>query len=354
MKKLGHITITDLAKKLRLSPSTVSRALRNHPDISDKTKARVVAEATKRNYQPNLIAQSLQTSRSNNIGVIVPEIRNTFFSSVISGIEEVAYEAGYTIMVCQSNDTFEREVINTRALAANRVAGMLVSTSQETTDYAHLQTIMDQGIPLVLFDRVTEDLEVSKVIVDDFNGAYAAVTHLIDSGRKRIAHLSGSASLYVSRKRRQGYEAALRDRGVKLKPEYIIFGGFHEEDGRKGAEQLFNLPDPPDAIFAINDPVAIGAFIYLGESGLRIPEEVALVGFSNNPITTIISPRLSTVSQPAFEMGNTAATLLLRILNDKQPGDHVPETVVLKTELIIRESSGSPGIPDKEFLNGQT
>jgi len=168
-----------MAKLLGLSPSTVSRALRNHPDISQKTKERVLAMAADKNYQPNLIAQSLQNRRSNNIGVIVPEIRNTFFSTVISGIEEIAYQAGYTIMVCQSGDTYEREIINTRALAANRVAGMLVSTSQETTDFSHLNRVIEQGIALVLFDRVTGQVPASKVIVDDFNGAYRAVKEVI-------------------------------------------------------------------------------------------------------------------------------------------------------------------------------
>jgi DNA-binding LacI/PurR family transcriptional regulator len=335
---MRHITINDLAKRLQLSPSTVSRALRNHPDISQDTKDRVMAMAAHTNYQPNVIAQNLQNRRSNTIGVIVPEIRNTFFSSVISGIEEVTYQVGYTIMVCQSNETAAREIINTRALAANRVAGMLVSTSQETTNFDHLTTVVRQGIPLVLFDRIVEDMPVCKVIVDDSAGAYAAVTHLLSRGRKRIAHLAGRSSLYVSRKRREGYEAALRDHGLPLRSEYIVSGGYHEEDGRAGAEQLFSQVEPPDAIFTINDPVAIGAFMYLREHGLRIPEDVALVGFSNNPITTLVQPPLTTVNQPAFDIGRTAASLLLRKMGD-QADEQGIETVVLKTELVIRGSS---------------
>ena len=179
---MRHTTINDLARQLSLSPSTVSRALRDHPDISQKTKDKVLAMAADTNYQPNLIAQSLQNRRSNNIGVIVPEIRKTFFSTVISGVEEVAYQAGYIIMVCQSGDTCQQEVLNTRALGANRVAGMLVSTSLETTDSSHLKKVMAQGIPLVLFDRVIEQIEASKVIVDDFAGGYGAVRHLIKRG----------------------------------------------------------------------------------------------------------------------------------------------------------------------------
>lgn len=332
------ITINDLAKRLNLSASTVSRALRDHPDISKKTKARVRDVAAKTNYQPNLIAQSLQTRRSNNIGVIVPEIRNTFFSTVISGIEEVAYEAGYTIMVCQSNDTYIRETINTRALAANRVAGMLVSISQETHDFEHLRTIMTQGIPLVLFDRIVEDLEVSKVVVDDFNGAYNAVSYLIRQGRKRIAHIGGRNQLYVSRKRRQGFEAAMKDHNISPDPDYIVTGGYHEEDGRAAAQELCGLAAPPDAVFAINDPVALGAYMHFIDSGIKIPEEIALIGFSNNPNTTLIRPRLTTVSQPAFEMGKVAVSLLLKKLGSSSITSSA-ETVVLKTELLIRESA---------------
>ena len=335
---MRHITITDLAKRLKLSPSTVSRALRNHPDISTKTKARVRALAAQANYQPNLIAQSLQTRRSNNIGVIVPEIRNTFFATVISGIEEVAYEAGFTIMVCQSNDTYAREVVNTRALVANRVAGMIVSTSQETVDYNHLQTIIAQRIPLVLFDRIIEELRVSKVVVDDYNGAYNAVSYLIKQGRKRIAHIGGIESLYVSRKRRQGYEAALRDNQIEYNPDYLIIGGYHEEDGMAAAQKLRTLSPLPDAVFAINDPVALGAFLAFRDAGVEIPDEIALIGFSNNPNTTLVRPQLTTVNQPAFEIGHTAGSLLLKKL-DQADLDSAAETVTLETELIIRESA---------------
>lgn len=332
-----HVTINDLARKLGLAPSTVSRALRDHPDISKETKRRVLAMAAKTHYQPNLIAQSLQNRRSNNIGVVVPEIRNTFFSTVISGIEEVAYQAGYTIMVCQSADTVSREVLNIKALAANRVAGMLVSISQETTSYEHLELAMRQGIPLVLFDRVAEELEVSKVIVDDFEGAYAAVQHLIERGRTRIAHIGGTRSMYVSRMRRLGYEAALRDNGLEVSEDYVVDAGYHEEDGRRAAQRLMSLAEPPDAIFTINDPVAIGVFVYLDEAGVKIPDDVALVGFSNNPNTALVRPRLTTVNQPAFEIGRKAAELLLKSLATDSVSD--PETIILPTALVVREST---------------
>lgn len=335
---MRHTTINDLAKRLNLSASTVSRALRNHPDISTTTKDKVQAMAVDTNYQPNLIAQSLQNKRSNNIGVIVPEIRNTFFSTVISGIEEVAYQAGYTIMVCQSGDTYQREVINTRALAANRVAGMLVSTSQETSDFTHLNTVMKQGIPLVLFDRVIEEVDASKVIVDDHAGAYAATSHLIKRGYQRIAHLAGKTTAYVSRQRLAGYEAALLDHKMQVRQEYIVTGGFHEEDGQRGAETLLKLSTRPDAIFAVNDPVALGAFLHIQDCGITIPDEMALVGFSNNPNTSLVRPRLTTVNQPAFEIGQSAARILLKHFK-MAPEEYENKTITLKTELITRESS---------------
>lgn len=334
---MKHVTINDLAKRLKLSASTVSRALRDHPDISRQTKERVRAMAAETHYQPNLIAQSLQTRRSNNIGVIVPEIRNSFFSTVISGIEDLAYEAGYTIMVCQSNDTFERETINTRALAANRVAGMLVSVSQETTDFTHLRQVLRQGVPIVLFDRVAEGIDVPKVVVDDYSGALRAVTHLIETGRKRIAHLTSAGSLYVGRKRREGYEAALQAHGLPLRPEYIIEGGCHEEDGKRGAQWLLALAEPPDGIFAINDPVALGAFLYLQDHQVRIPEQIGVVGFSDNPNAALVRPALTTVNQPAYEMGKTAASILLDILGGTPLNDD--KTITLETRLVVREST---------------
>ena len=337
---MAHVTINDLAQQLALSPSTVSRALRNHPDISETTKKRVLAAAAESNYQPNLIAQSLQNKRSNNIGVVVPEIRNTFFSTVISGIDEVAYEAGYTIMVCQSGDTYERELVNVRALAANRVAGMLVSISQETLDFSHLTRIIEQSIPLVLFDRITDKLAVSKVIVDDFEGAYGAVRHLIARGRKRIAHIGGTETLYVSRRRREGYEAALRDHGLEIDPSLILSTGYHEEHGRAGAERLLTLKKLPDGLFCVNDPVALGAFCHLRDAGIAIPEDISIVGFSNNPNTTLVRPQLTTVNQPAFEIGRHSAKLLIRQLEkENDGGKSETETIVLNTSLIVRDSS---------------
>jgi LacI family transcriptional regulator len=335
---MTQFTIKDLARELGVSPSTISRALSDHPDISPATKRRVAEAAEKHHYHPNQIAQSLQKKRSSTIGVIVPEIRHNFFSTVISGIEEVAYESGYTIMVCQSNETLAREVLNTQALVANRVAGLLIAISTETTSWAHLAGVMDRGVPLVQFDRVVEPLETSKVVIDDYRAAYEAVTHLIESGYRRIGHMAGQEGIALNRLRCQGYSDAMRDHGLELDPRFLVRGGYREEDGRVGAEYFLGLGDLPDAILAINDPVAVGAFARFKQAGVRIPDDVALVGFSDTPAAALIEPALTTVYQPAFEMGRTAAALLIEQF-DPEGATVEPKTVTLATELRVRGSS---------------
>lgn len=335
---MAQFTIKDLARELGISPSTVSRALRDHPDISKATKARVVAAADKHNYQPNQLAQSLQKKRSNTIGVIVPEIRHHFFSTVISGIEEIAYEHGFTIMVCQSNEQLAREIINTQAMVANRVAGLLIAISSETTNYDHLSSALSQNVPLVQFDRVVEDLTTSKVVVDDYTASYGAVTHLIESGYRRIGHMAGQDGISLNRKRFEGYRDALRDHGLEYEDKFHLHGGYREEDGRKGAKRFLELDELPEAILAINDPVAVGLFAEFKKAGVRIPEDVALVGFSDTPAAALIDPPLTTVYQPAFEMGRTAVSLLMKQF-DLEDEPFIPETVVLDTKLLIRGSS---------------
>ncbi len=335
---MAQFTIKDLARELGISPSTVSRALRDHPDISKATKKRVTDAAREHNYQPNQLAQSLQKKRSNTIGVIVPEIRHDFFSTVISGIEEVAYENGFTIMVCQSHETLTREKINTQALVANRVAGLLVAISSETTDYEHFSNAIKQGVPMVQFDRVVEELPTSKVVVDDYAAAYAAVNHLIESGYRRIGHMAGQEGIALNRHRFQGYRDALRDSGLAYEEKFYLHGGYREEDGRDGAKRYLAMDELPEAILAINDPVAVGLFAEFKKAGVRIPEDVALVGFSDTPAAALIDPALTTVYQPAFEMGRTAATLLMKHF-DEENDILAPEIVTLDTELLVRGSS---------------
>lgn len=335
---MKHNTLTDIAKKLKISPSTVSRALSNHPDISDETKEKVKALAEKLHYAPNPIAQSLKSNRTSTIGILVPEIKHDFFSSAISGIEEIAYQSGYTIIVSQSNESFEREVVNTNALMHHRVAGLIVSISQHTRNGDHFQLLIDRNIPLVFFDRVCEDVVANKVVIDDENSAYRAVQHLIERGYKRIAHLAGSKELDICKKRLNGYKSALLDADLPVLNEFILYGGLHELDGYNSMETLLKNNTIPDAIFCINDPVAIGAFQKIKEAGLRIPQDIGLVGFSNNKITSLVDPQITTIDQPSFEMGKKAAQILIGMIEDSSKKIE-PKTVVLETNLIVRGST---------------
>ena len=333
---MAQFTIKDIARKLGVSASTVSRALHDHPDISDETKRRVQEMADRYEYRPNQIAKSLQNRRSNIIGVVVPEIRHDFFSSAISGIEEVAYEAGYAIMVCQSHELFSREVLTVQALASQRVAGILVSLSRETDAFDHLKAAMRHGITVVQFDRVTDELETGAVVVDDEHGAYTATNHLIEKGYIRIGHIGGAQNIAIGRERYRGYCRALREHGFDVRDELVRFGGYHEEDGRGSMNELLELVQPPDAVFAVNDPVAIGAYSCLRDKGISIPSGIALVGFSGNPVTALVEPPLTTIRQPAHSMGKRAAQLILERIDSGEKGRHM-ET--LQTRLIVRRST---------------
>lgn len=335
---MAPATIKDLARELKLSPSTISRALRDHPDISPKTKKRVVSLADKLDYHPNSIAQSLQTKRTKTIGVIVPEIKQPFFASVINGIEELAYAAGYTIIVCQSNETADREVLVTRSLGSHRVAGLLVSLSRSTKNLDHFKLLQRRGVPIVFFDRVSNDIEASKVVVDDYKGAFDVVEHLIKSGYQRIAHLAGPKNLSISKFRLKGYMDALRQENLPFDDSMVVYGGLDDTDGIVGFQKLLHLQTLPDAIFAVNDPVATGAFVMIKEHGMKIPDDIALAGFSNTYMTSLLDPPLTTVEQPSYEIGKTAAQLLMEQINNNDE-ELLPKFIVLKTNLIVRGST---------------
>lgn len=335
---MKHKTITDIAKKLKVSPSTVSRALNDHPDISDETKAKVKALAIKFNYSPNPIAQSLKNNRTSTIGILVPEIKHDFFSSAISGIEEIAYQSGYTIILSQSNESFEREVVNTNAMMNHRVAGLIVSISQHTRSSDHFQLLIERNIPLVFFDRVCEDILANKVVIDDEQSAFNAVQHLVQKGYKKIAHLAGPKELDICKKRFNGYRSALEEAGIHVNDDLILYGGLHESDGYVSMETLLKNGNVPDAIFCVNDPVAIGAFQKIREAGIKIPDEIGIVGFSNNKITTLVNPPITTVNQPSYLMGKKAAELLIEMIeNPSKVNDF--KTVTLETQLIVRGST---------------
>lgn len=336
---MAQSTIKDIAKKLGLSPSTVSRALNDHPDISSETKGLVRQTAVALDYHPNSIAQSLQSKRSNIIGVVVPQVKHMFFAEIIAGITDITYDAGYTVMICQSNDDYKREELNLKALISQRVAGLLISISQSTNGCAHFNPLIKRGIPLVFFDRVSDKIEASKVVVNDFEGAFEAVEYLIQKGYRRIAHLGGPDFLNISQDRCKGYAAALKKHGLPFDDRMVLHAGLNEEHGREGMARLLEqAPEMPDAVFCVDDPVAIGAYSYLRSEGLSIPGDVALVGFSDDPIASLIDPPLTTVRQPAYDIGRRAIELLLEQLKSGEE-DQIPRQEMLKTELVIRQST---------------
>lgn len=336
--KKGRVTIHDLAKELNITPSTVSRALADHPRISASTKKAVIKLAKKLNYQPNSIASSLRTGKGNTIGVIIPRISRHFFSTVIGGIEEVANQAGYNVLICQSHESYEKEVENVKALVNGRVDGLLVSIATETKNYNHFKMAKDRGIPLIFFDRVFSELEVSRVVLDDEEGAYQATKHLIDQGCKRIAHLAGPEHINVYYNRRAGYLKAMKEAGLKIREEYYITECLTRKSGHEAGERLSTLKEPPDGIFAAGDYSCLGAMLSFKERGFRIPEDVAFVGFANEPFTSVMEPQLTTVEQHSLQMGRYVANLFLEEIRNKEE-KFIPRTLTIQPELIIRSSS---------------
>jgi LacI family transcriptional regulator len=334
---LEAITIKDIAKALNLSTSTVSRALRGSYEINAETKKLVLEYAAKMNYHPNPIALSLKENRSKAIGVIVPEIANNFFSQAINGIEAAAYHRGYHVVIFQSHESYDRERSNIQHLIGRKVDGILISLSGQTTEVGHLQEIQNRGVPLVIFDRISNDIVSDKVIADNFQGAFQATEHLILSGRKRIAHITSPSLLYTTNERLEGYKAALERYNINFDTKLVRYCGFAAEEAR---QVIFDLLDTqrPDAIFTASDRLALDSFAAVKAKGIRIPEEVAFIGFTNLRVADLLDPPLSTIVQPAFEIGKTAAEILLDTVENKQTSKAV-RTIKIPTEVNFRTSS---------------
>ncbi len=332
----GQITIKDIAKQLGVSPSTVSRALKDHPDISASTKKAINDLAKKLNYSPDPIALSLKSRKSNIIGVIVPEIVHYFFSTVIHGIEDIADLSGYNVMICESAESFDREVKNIDALLSSRVDGILVSITKETRIFKHFEKVQNTGIPLVFFDRVPDDIDTDKVIVDDEAGSFEAVDHLIKIGCKRIVHLSAPDHLEIAKNRINGYLRALRTNNMPVLPELIIKCDVIDE-AKKIIPDLLSKSPRPDGFFAVNDLTAIETLKIAKRYGYKIPEDIAIVGFTNGQISMLTDPELSSVEQHGREIGKNAAKLLIDRLHKKE--NYPSITKVIETQLVKRASS---------------
>ena len=335
MKK---VTIKDIARELNISTSTVSRALRDSYEIGPETKRRVMELAQRLDYTPDPVALSLLNSHSNDIGVIVPDISNPFFALVIAGIEDVAFAQGYHVVIYQSHDDYEREVMNVRHIANRRKDGMLVSLATGTQDYAHFKALHEKGFPIVFFDRICDEIDTHKVSVDDFEGAYQATEHLIQQGCKTIAHISGPPNLLISRRRLHGYRSALLDYKMPILEEIIMPSDYDSQEALLVTRRLLKSPIKIDGIFASSDNIAIGSHAAITEAGLSMPKDIALIGFSDLPIASLLNPPLSTVVQPAFEMGRSAAELLINLIKNPKENS-ISISNVLRTNVVARASS---------------
>lgn len=329
------VTIIDIAKALGVSKSTVSRALMNHPDISEEMKERIRQISKELNYVKNVTASSLRYKKNNLIGLIVPEISYFFFPSVINGIEAVAHSKGYNLLILQSNEQYEREVENVDILLSNNVEGILASVSRTTKSIDHFVHLTEQNVPLVLFDRIVEEINADTVLVDDVDASIKAVEHLIATHRKRIAICTGDLNLLISRNRLNGYYTALKNAGISVDERLVVAAGSSEE-AERNVLVLFDLEAPPDGIFAISDLTMNGVMKALYKIGKRIPEDVSVIGFCEEQYRSMYNPTLTAIDPMGFEIGRKAVEMLFEQIQQQSqllPACE-PRTVYLKSNLI--------------------
>ncbi len=342
--KFEPVTIKDIGKALGLSTSTVSRALRGSYEISSETKKLVLEYAEKINYRPNPIALSLKERRNHSLGIIVCEIANNFFSQAINGIESIAYNRGYHVIISQSHESFERETVIVDHLASRSVDGLLVSISSGTTDYTHFKQLYEKGLPIVFFDRVTSEINTHKVIADNFKGAYDATEHLIKNGFKRIGHITSAPYLSISMERLEGYKEALRKNNIEFDEKLVQHcynGGMIYDEVEDALSKIFKLKHKADALFTAGDRLTTTCMQALQKLDKKIPDDIAIIGFTNTNLGELFHPPLSVVRQPAFEIGQVATELLISMIESKRPVTEF-ENKVLQTEMVIRASSSKP------------
>ena len=338
---IGSSTLNKIAKTLGISVATVSKALKDYPDISEKTKNEVKTVAKKLKYKPNSYAQSLRNQESKIIGLIIPEIVHHFFANIILGVIKEAEKSGYLVITLQSDEKYEIEKNQIELLLNKNVDGILISLADNTVDYKHVKNIIESGVPVVLYDKISKLIDCSKVVIDDQKAAFNATKHLIDSGCKTIAHIRGPLKPQTTIDRFIGYKNALAyhnipfDNNLVFETQNLSF-----EDGKDIADIIYKKNNKIDGVFAMTDLLATGALVRFKELGLKIPQDISIIGFSNWFLTKITTPKLSTVNQPGFEMGKEAFKLLLKdIENLKQNSDSSFKTIEIPTEVIIRDST---------------
>ena len=343
MKK-KKTTIKDIASVLNISAAAVSKALHNDSRISEKTKIAVRQVAENLKYQPNHLASALRSGKSHLVGVIVPRTNSNFFSSVIQNIEEVLNKKGYNIIITQSNESYKKECDSIDTLLYTQVDGIIASMANETVDLGAYEKIKSKGIPLILFDRGENDLNVDYIGIDDYNSSHLIVEHLVENGCKRIAHIGGYKRTRIFNNRVRGYIDALKKHNLPLDDELLTESGLTIEDGREKMLKLLSLDTPPDAVYVAGDYAALGALQVLKEKNIKIPEDIALVGFGNEPFTDMVTPRISSVHQHSAEIGKQAANTFLKYMGQDTIEQQLNK-IILDSKLIVRDSSHKKNLP---------
>lgn len=333
-----EITIYDIAAKLNLSAATVSRSLNDMPGVNAKTKKKIVEAARAMGYSSNAFASNLRTKRSNTIGVIVPRLNSSFMSDVIAGMEKIANEANYNLIISQSLETMKKEVQNAKTMYNNRVDGLLISLAYDTDNIDHLQAFISRNIPVIFFDRIYDHPVCPNIHIDNFKAAYDITSHLIHQGCTRIAHISANSLRNVYADRYNGYKKALEDSNLPVYDDLLIINDLSAGAGKQAAEQFLQMDQLPDAVFTANDVCAISCLQTLKNAGIKVPEQVAFAGFNNDPATCIIEPNLTTINYKGYEMGEVAAKILINHLSQTD-NLLLTHSLILRHELLVRASS---------------
>jgi LacI family transcriptional regulator len=337
MSQHKDVTIYDIARALSVSPATVSRGLSDHPGIRKDTKRKILDTAKKMGYQYNTFASNLRRKRTNTIGVIVPRLNSYFMSTVIAGMEKVANENGYNLIIGQSMESWKKEIASVNTMFNSRIDGLMVSLAYDTLDSDHFESLLRKKIPLIFFDRIIVHPDCTSIVIDNKRAGYDATKHLIEQGCKRIVHIGGSLNRNVYADRLEGYKQALQEKDIPFDPALVISNNLSDQAGAEAAQQILNMPVRPDGVFAANDTSAVACMRELKQAGVKIPQEIAFVGFNNDPLSKVIEPNLSTIHYPGQEMGEVAAATLVNKL-DKGESPNL-DTIVLRHELIVRQSS---------------
>ncbi|HWJ28807.1 MAG TPA: LacI family DNA-binding transcriptional regulator [Flavisolibacter sp.] len=338
MAKAKEVTIYDIANKLKLSASTVSRGLQDHPAISKRTKKRIFEAAAEIGYRTNHFARNLRQQKTNTIGIIVPRLNSYFMSSVIAGIEHLAIGYGYSILISQSSETAAKEASNAKTMFNSRVDGLLVSLAYDTSDLAHFDSFFKKNIPVMFFDRVIDHQSSTNILIDNRQAGYMATKHLIDQGCRNIVHITAMPKQNVYKDRLKGYKDALNDAKIKFREENVLITHLSQEAGSEIAATILKMKPLPDGVFISNDSCAVGCMLALKQANIRIPEDIAFVGFNDDPVSTVIEPQLTTIHYSGYEMGQVAARHMINHLNGTSPIDKT-NTIILRSELIVRQSS---------------